>query len=117
MLKEYVRRTKDVRGSETKLLLSHQKPHKHVSKDTLARCMRDVLSEACGDRQQFGAHSTHAANTSAAATCGVPVDVLLRAAGWSAEYRIHVFTFLQEDASCKYGTGPVGFLRSQEINK
>ena len=85
VLKEYVRRTKDVRGSETKLLLSHQKPHKHVSKDTLARWLRDVLSKAGVDTQQFGAHSTRAVSTSAAATCGVPVDVLLRAAGWSSE--------------------------------
>ena len=70
VLKEYVRRTKDVRGSETKLLLSHQKPHKHVSKDTLARWLRDVLIKAGVDTQQFGAHSTCAASTSAAATCG-----------------------------------------------
>ena len=85
VLKEYVRRTKDVRGSETKLLLSHQKPHKHVSKDTLARWLTVVLNKAGVDTQQFGAHSTRAASTSAAATCGVPVDVLLRAAGWSSE--------------------------------
>ena len=65
VLKEYVRRTKDVRGSETKLLLSHQKPHKHVSKDTLARWLRDVLSKAGVDTQQFGAHSTRVASTSA----------------------------------------------------
>ena len=68
-------------GRESKLLIGYQKPYKHVSKDTLARWLRDVLNKADVDMQQFGAHSTRTASTSAAITCGVPVDVL-RAAGW-----------------------------------
>ena len=36
-----------------------------MSKDTLARWLRDVLSKAGVDTQQFGAHSTRVASTSA----------------------------------------------------
>ena len=43
---KYIRRSKDVGGRECKLLLSHQKSHKHVSKDILARWLRDVLNKA-----------------------------------------------------------------------
>ena len=79
VLKEYLHRMKEIRGNEHKLLLSYQKPYKSISKDTLARWLRDVLNRAGVDTQQFGAHSTRAASTSAALSCGVPVDVLLRA--------------------------------------
>lgn len=85
VLKEYLRRTKEFRGCEDKLLLSYQKPYKPISKDTLARWMRDVLTRANVDTQVFGAHSTRAASTSAAASRGVPMDVILKAAGWSSE--------------------------------
>ena len=66
-------------------LLSYQKPHKSNNNDTMARWLRDVLNRAGVDTQLFGAHSTRAASTSAALSCGVTVDALLRAAGWSSE--------------------------------
>ena len=47
--------------------------------------LRYVLNKAGVDTQQFGAHRTRVASTSAANTFGVPVDVLLRAARWSSE--------------------------------
>ena len=37
VLKEYLRRTKEIRGEENKQLLSYQAPHKPVSENTLAR--------------------------------------------------------------------------------
>ena len=37
------------------------------------------------DTEQFGAHSTRAASMSAAVSQGVPVDVIMKATGWSAE--------------------------------
>ena len=85
VLKEYLRRTKEIRGEENKLLLSYQVPHKPVSKNTLARWLRQVLNGAGVDIALFSAHSTRAASTSAALSSGVPVDVVLRAAGWCSE--------------------------------
>ena len=85
VLKEYLCQTKELRGSENMLLISYQKPYKHISKDTLARWIRDELQRAGVDTQHFGAHSTRMASTTAAVSRGVPVDTLMRAAGWSSE--------------------------------
>ena len=66
ILKEYSCRTKGIRGNESEHLISYQKTHKHVCKDKRARWLRDVLSRASVDTQQFAVHSTRAASTSAA---------------------------------------------------
>ena len=79
------RKGKHLAPKENKLLLSYQAPHKPVSKNTLARWLRQVLNRAGVDTAQFSAHSTRAASTSAVLSSGVPVDVVLRAAGWSSE--------------------------------
>ena len=83
VIKEYLRRTKMFRDGHTQFLLSYLKPHLPISKDTLARWIRDVLHKA-GVDTQFGAHSTHSASTSAAASKGLPIDIVLKAAGWSS---------------------------------
>ena len=72
----------DVRVSESKLVISYQMSHKHVSKDTQARWLRDVLSKAGVDTQQFGAHSTRVASSSLVQT--VPVWL---AALWCTQYQ------------------------------
>ena len=84
VLREYLRRTGDIRGNTQTLLISYQKPHKAVSTDTLARWFKEVLTRAGIDTLQFGAHSTRSASTSAAVIRGTPVDVVMKAAGWSA---------------------------------
>ena len=82
-LQEYVIRTKHRRGEETQLLISFVKPHKAVSKDTIARWVKSVLANACTDTHQFGAHSTRSASTSAAKRSGLDITTIMRAAGWS----------------------------------
>ena len=64
-LQEYVTRTKPLRGEETQLLISFVKPHKAVAKDTIGRWVKSVLANAGIDTNQFGAHSTRSASTSA----------------------------------------------------
>ena len=81
--KEYLRRTKVFSDGHTQLLLSNLKPHLPISKDTLARWIRDVLHKA-GVDTHFGAHSTRSASTSAATSKGLPIDIVLKAAGWSS---------------------------------
>lgn len=85
VLKEYLKRTEPLRKGIDKLFIAHQKPHKAVSTNTIGRWIRDALTRAGIDTVQFGAHSTRAASTSAAVSRGTPVDVVLKAAGWSAE--------------------------------
>ena len=66
VLKEYLRRTEEIRGEENKLLLSYQAPHKPVSKNTqtckayLVRCsiVRDLAEarNSCGLVQSHPLH-------------------------------------------------------------
>ena len=72
-IKEYLQRTKLLRGTETKLFLSHVKPHHRASKDTVSRWIRSVN------------HSTRVAATSKARNLSVPVQDIVATAGWSFE--------------------------------
>ena len=45
-LKEYLQRTKLLRGNETKLFLSHAKPHHRASRDTISSWIPSVMAEA-----------------------------------------------------------------------
>ena len=65
-LKEYLKRTKPLRGTETKLFVSFTKPHKRVSRETLSRWICTVMTSAGVDTTIFKPHSTHAAATSKA---------------------------------------------------
>ena len=84
VLHDYLARTRQIRNSCDQLLISYQKPHQAITKDTLARWLRDVLTKSGVDTEVFSAHSTRSASTSAAARCGLPVDTIMKAAGWSA---------------------------------
>ena len=59
------------------------KPHKEISKDTIARWIKVILSRAGIDVSQFGAHSVRLATTSKAKLNSVPIDNILGKAGWS----------------------------------
>lgn len=85
LLQVYIQQTKELRGKETKLLVSFQKPHKHVSRDTIARWLKLVLEMAGIDSSVYTAHSTRAASTSRASHIGVSISTILDAAGWSNE--------------------------------
>ena len=84
-IEEYVRRTKSLRGNESKLLISYQRPHKAVSKDTLSRWFKAMLQQAGIDTSRFGAHSTRSASTSVANALNMPIDIILNSGGWSQE--------------------------------
>ena len=78
-LKEYLKQTQGLRGGEDKLFISYQKPHKAVSRDTIL------------DTKVYSAHSTRAASTSKAFGKAVPLDVIMKAAGWQSENTFHNF--------------------------
>ena len=84
VLNEYIKRTSSVRNSD-QLLISYVKPHKPVTKATVARWIKQMLLLSGVDTEIFSAHSTRAAATSRAKFCQVPFDTILRTAGWSGD--------------------------------
>ena len=85
-MKEYLRRTKPLRGDSTKLFISFMKPHKHISRETLSRWIKTVMEADAKETSIFHTHSTRAAGTSkakAAAAC-VTIQEILDTAGRSS---------------------------------
>ena len=72
-LEAYLDRTSDIRGEETRLVISFSKPHRKVSRDTITRWIKTVLCKAGIDTKVFKAHSTRAAAVSAAKRGDAPL--------------------------------------------
>ncbi|XP_068689820.1 uncharacterized protein [Montipora foliosa] len=83
VMKEYLERTKPLRGDITSLFVTYVKPYKAASKDTISRWIKTTLKLAGIDMTRFKPHSIRSSSTSAAAIAKVPVDTILRTAGWS----------------------------------
>ena len=84
VLKEYLKRTRLLReDSEPKLLISYSKPHNAVSKDTVSRWIKTVMVRSGINIKVYGPHSIRAASVSKAYKSGVPVQQILKTAGWS----------------------------------
>ena len=84
-LKEYLRRTQSLRGSESQLFISYNRPFRRVSRETISRWVKFVLTDSGIDTLRFKPHSTRAASTSAASNASVNLDDILHTAGWSSE--------------------------------
>ena len=83
---EYVKRTKGHRAqTDNKLFLTVIKPFKPISRDTLSRWVKLMLRRAGVDMGMFTPHSVRAASSSAAYTCKLPLQTILKTAGWSRE--------------------------------
>lgn len=82
-VKEYLSRTALIRNGEQSLLLSYVKPHKLVTRDTVSRWIKMVMNISGINTDIFGSHSVRSASVSKAKLAAVPVDEILRKAGWS----------------------------------
>ena len=91
VLEEYVQRTNSIRNNESQLFISFAKPHKKVSKDTIARWIKHVMSLSGIDTSVFKPHSTRAASTSKASKCSVPISHIMSAASWPSDSTFHKF--------------------------
>ena len=80
-VKEYLERTRELRKHK-QLLLSFAKPHKPISRDTLARWTLKAMDLAGVDIQKYKSHSTRGAATSAARRLGVPLNLIMKRASW-----------------------------------
>ena len=83
-LHEYIEKT-TVHRKNTQLLISFQKPHNSVGKDTIARWIKSTLESAGIDTTVYTAHSTRAASTSAVNKTALSINTILNAAGWTRE--------------------------------
>ena len=82
-LKEYLKRTEKIRNDRTCLFISYVKPHNAVSRDTVSRWLRTVMSNAGIDCAKFKTHSIRSASVSKAKLQFVPIDQIIKVAGWS----------------------------------
>ena len=85
VLQLYLEFTENLRGNETRLFISYQKPHKSVTRSTLGRWIKSVLTSAGINMSIFSPHSTRSASTSLASS-KVPIDTVLRTAGWKSDF-------------------------------
>ncbi len=81
---EYISRTSNLRGDETQLFVSHQKPHHRVVSSTISRWIIEGLALAGVDTETFRAHSTRGAAASCSQKLGVSMKNILEAAGWAS---------------------------------
>ena len=72
-------------AKQAKLFLSLNRPHSSVTKDTVARWCKQVLSLSGIDITRYSSHSSRAAATSMAKQRGLSIDYIQRYAGWSNE--------------------------------
>lgn len=85
VLKEYLKRTENLRGTNTCLFISYVKPYGPVTKDTITRWLKIVMYGAGIDCSKYKPHSIRSAAVPKAKSYMVPVDEILKTAGWSSE--------------------------------
>ena len=83
-LEEYIERTKVLRGLETRLFISFIEPYKLVSSATISRWLKTVLYLSGIDVSKFKSHSIRGAAASKAKTSGLPIQDILKVAGWAS---------------------------------
>ena len=88
-LKVYIERTAPYRKGFDQLLLTYAKPHEPVSKDSVARWMKELLTDA--GIIGFDAHSFRSASSSYMLRKGIPMTIIMRKAGWSNEKTFNKF--------------------------
>ncbi|XP_035706240.1 uncharacterized protein LOC118435096 isoform X3 [Folsomia candida] len=80
-LKCYLAKTKEIRKTD-KLFISTRTPYGAVSRDTLSRWLKIVLSKSGININVYSGHSFRHSSTSKAHERGVCVDSIYKAAGW-----------------------------------
>ena len=97
-LKNYLKRTKDIRTSNT-LLVSYVKQHVPVGRQTLSRRVKGVLSAAGIDTDMYSSHGTRATSCSTLTEKGVALSTIMKDAGWSNDLTFTKFYKRQNKAN------------------
>lgn len=82
-LEKYIEETQEIRKDNKQLFISFSKPFEPVTAQTISRWIRVVLKEAGINTEMFKAHSTRSASVSAAFQKQLPIESILKTAGWS----------------------------------
>ena len=85
----YLQYTESIRTS-TQLFVALNRPHKPVTKSTIARWIKTVLKYAGINMDIFKPHSVRSAACSAVKG-HVPIDTILQTAGWTRENTFRKF--------------------------
>lgn len=80
----YLERTKLLRGSESRLFITHQKPHKTASRDTIRRWIQQMMIKAGIDINVYKPHSVRSAAASKAKAANASLVEIMQTAGWSS---------------------------------
>lgn len=75
--------SRTLRKEENKFFISYAPRYKAVTSTTIARWVKEVMSNAGIDTKVFKSHATRSASTSAASTKGLSLLNINKAAGWS----------------------------------
>ena len=90
-----------MRGDVEQLLISYVKPYKSVSTSPISRWIKDLMWQSGKDTGIFKPHSVRTATTSKAKQSLVPIDFILKTAGWSFQSTFAKFydRAIQKDVS------------------
>ena len=80
----YLERTKLLRGSESRLFITHQKPHKKASRDTIRRWIQQLIIKAGIDINVYKPRSVRLAAASKAKAANASLVEIMQTAGWSS---------------------------------
>ena len=89
-LDKYLRATKKLRVDK-QLFISYVKPHRSVTRTSIARWIKLIMQKSGIDVSIFQPHSTRSASTSTAFQQGVSVPDILKKADWSNASVFHRF--------------------------
>ena len=108
-LKEYIKRTKQIRQSD-QLLIKMSKPHDGISRATLRRWTQNTMQRAGIDISVYSAHSTRSAATSLAASRKVQLADILASAGWrsSSTFARHYNRPVKDNATAEFSRAVLG---------
>lgn len=90
-LKLYIKLTENLRGKENKLFISFVAPYKGVSKDTISRWIKAVMTASGIDCSKFKPHSVRSVSVSKASAKGLSLSTIMRTAGWSNQFTFRKF--------------------------
>ena len=82
LIDTYLDRTAPIKARESKLLLSHCKPHKRITQKTVSKWFKTSLKLAGLNTDIFTGHSIRSAASSSARNCGAQITDILAVAEW-----------------------------------
>lgn len=100
----YLDRTNPLRGNETRLFITHQKPHKRAGRDTIRRWIRRVMTKAGIDISIYKPHSVRSAASSKAKANNASLQEIMKTAGWSSSATFARFYDKEIDTGSSFAT-------------